>query len=196
MTSIQLIETEIDDPAFLKLASHFFSHYADLCEQRFVKVIHIDNWFGERWLGFAGKFKGIAGMRNRSLHTTLPAPPFRPSRVISAYDFNRNSDGTYTRSLGQFHTIHAEKNGGIIWDLRYPGLYCWYSGNTLLNTTAVIMIYEVSRQGNNAWYVMFDRAEEWTFTKCSNISSEECIKIADDYRNSIGTVEDHSKTEG
>ncbi len=67
MPAIELMNTESDDPRFVALASTFISHYAEICHHPFVKVIQIDNWFGERWLGFAGKFKGIAGMRNRSL---------------------------------------------------------------------------------------------------------------------------------
>jgi hypothetical protein len=187
MPSIELIDTEFDDSRFVALVSKFVSHYADVCRFPFVKAIHIDNWFGERWLGFAGKFEGIAGMRNRSLHTPLPAPPFRPTRVISAYDFSRNEDGSYTRELGDFRSIHAEKNGGIVWDLIRPNLYCWYSGNTRSNTTGSLMIYEVTRSGNNAWYVSFDRRRDWEFTKCHNVSPEECIRIVDSHRASITT---------
>ncbi len=185
MPSIELIDTEIDDSAFVALASSFASHYAELYKHPLVKVIHIDNWFGERWLGFAGKFKGIAGIRNRSLHMRLPVPPFRPSRVVSAYDFRRNPDGSYTRSQGRISTLHAEKNGGIVWNLYEPGLYCWYSGNTSTNTTASLMIYDVTRDGNNAWYVMFDKSDEWNFTKCRNVSPEECMKIVNAHRCSI-----------
>lgn len=67
MAAIELMNTESDDPRFVALASTFISQYAEICHHTFVKVIQVDNWFGERWLGFAGKFKGIAGMRNRSL---------------------------------------------------------------------------------------------------------------------------------
>jgi hypothetical protein len=190
MPSIEVLETEFDDPDFVALVSAFVSHYAELYAHTFVKVIHIDNWFGERWLGFAGKFQGIAGMRNLSLHMRLPAPPFRPSRVISCYDFDRTADKMYTRTKGDFSNIHAEKNGGDVWHLYRPGLYCWYSGNTRANTTASLMIYDVTSVGNkrvgyDAWYVMFDKNEEWGFTKCRNVSPEECIKIASACRREI-----------
>jgi hypothetical protein len=182
MPAIEVPETDIDDPAFVAVVSAFVSHYAELYAHSRVKIIQIDNWFGERWLGFAGKFLGIAGMRNPSLHTRLPAPPFRPSRVVSCHDFDLTADNTYTRSKGDFSRLHAEKNGGEVWHLHHPGLYCWYSGNTRTNTTACLMIYDVTRVpegriGYDAWYVQFDKKDEWEFTKCRNVSPQECLNI-------------------
>lgn len=188
MELIELICAETDDPSFVALTGHFLSYYANLHQASFVKVIHIDNWFGRRWLGFAGKFKGIAGIRNRSLDTRLPAPPFRPSRVLSAYDFERNEDGGYSRSSGEFSTIHAEKNGGIIWNLYRSGLYCWYSGNTLGNTTGALMVYDVAGSGNNAWYIMFDQLSDgWNLSQCVNVSPDECSRVIESYREIVGT---------
>jgi hypothetical protein len=44
-----------------------------------VILVRIDNWFGERWLGFAGKLVGAAGVRYAN---RLVVPPFVPSRVV------------------------------------------------------------------------------------------------------------------
>lgn len=182
MPAIEVPETGIDDPDFVAVVSAFVSHYAELYAHSRVKVIQIDNWFGERWLGFAGKMLGIAGVRNRSLHTPLPAPPFRPNRVVSCHDFDRTTDGTYTRSPGDFSALHAEKNGGVFWHLYRPGLYCWYSGSTRANSTGCLMVYDVTRvpegkTGYDAWYVQFDKKDDWEVTKCRNVSSQECVKI-------------------
>jgi hypothetical protein len=187
VTTIELLATERDDPEFVALASAFVSHYADLYAHETVKVIQIDNWFGERWLGFAGKYKGIAGMRNASLHLILPKPPFRPSRVVSCYDFIRREDGVLARTVGEFGHLHAEKNGGVVWHIYRRGLYCWYSGNTRANTTASLMMYDVSRAaedrtGYDAWYVGFDKRQGWQFTKSRNVSSRECLKIVRAFR--------------
>lgn len=182
MSTIELPVTEIDDPRFVIVVDAFLSHYVDTCHFPFVKVVQIDNWFGQRWLGFAGKFHGLAGIRNRSLHTTLPSPPFRPTRVCSVYDFTIDRDGSYNRTAGNANGIHAEKSGEAVWNLTRPGLYCWYSGNTIFNTTASLMIYEVTREGNNAWYISFDRRDDWEYTSSSNVSAEECIGILRSYR--------------
>ncbi len=49
------------------------------------------------------------------------------------------------------------------------------------------MIYDVKRSGNNAWYVAFDKRADWNFTKCRNVSPDECIQIAKTHRSSIAT---------
>jgi hypothetical protein len=41
-------------------------------------VIRIDNWFGPRWMLFAGKAIGLVGVHKTRLHI----PPFVPSRVV------------------------------------------------------------------------------------------------------------------
>lgn len=69
MSAIELVSAEIDDAAFVSLAGSFVNHYATLTSCQKVLVIHIDNWFGERWLGFAGKYKGVAEIRARTLST-------------------------------------------------------------------------------------------------------------------------------
>ena len=190
MPAIELPVTEIDDPAFVVVVSAFVSHYADLYAHAEVKVIQIDNWFGERWLGFAGKYIGVAGMRNRSLHTRLPAPPFRPTRVLACHDFLLTEDKTYARTEGDYSRLHAEKNGGEVWHVYRPGLYCWYSSNTRSNSTACLMIYDVTRAlegriGYDAWYVQFDRKEQWEFTKCRGVSPQECLKVLNATRSSL-----------
>jgi len=184
MNPIELIPTEIDDPKFISLTNSFISHFAVQRDPPIVRAIHIDNWFGQRWLGFAGKLKGIAGIRNRKLYTALPVPPFRPSRVVSAYSFKPNEDGSYLRRQGRFN-LHAEKNGGIIWHLHVCGLYCWYSGNSLSNTKGCLMIYEVTEYGNDAWYIMFDRMKNWNLSRCVNIPTSECSQIIDAHHEDI-----------
>lgn len=177
MSLIELQHTEIDDPNYTMIVGRFLSHYAEISGYPTVTAVHIDNYFSERWLGFAGTFRGIAGLRNVTLHNRLPKPPFRPSRVISASVFQYSGSASYTESAIKISTLHTEKNGGITSDIYWPGLYCWYSGNTKSNTTGSMMIYEVTYKGNNAWYIAFDKRGEWKFTKCKHVSPKECINI-------------------
>lgn len=178
MHAIALKPTPIDDPGFVRLVSSFVSYYADLYRSNTVRVIHIDNWFGDRWLGFAGKLLGAAGVRNQKLSdTTLPSPPFRPSRIRSALTLDR-SDSGYSIVSESLAGLHAEKNGGDFWHLRRPGIYCWYSGNTANNTTGALMMYDVTRDGSSGWYIGFDRNPSWRVTRTVNISFEECKRVA------------------
>jgi len=178
MSSIQLEATAIDDPAFVGLVSLFVSHYADACEAPVVHVVHIDNWFGDRWLGFRGKIMGAAGVRNRNVNDcTLPAPPFKPSRIESALEFHRDTDSQYTVVSDSIAGLHADKPGSEFWYLTRPGIYSWYSGSTKTNTTGSLMVYEVTREGSSGWYIGFDRNPDWRPITAKNVSLEECEAI-------------------
>ena len=90
---------ELDDPAFISLVGTFVNAYANSASATRIYLIHIDNWFGERWLGFAGKFRGIAGIRQRrgklgvdERTRSLAIPPFRPSRVQTYAGFSIADD--------------------------------------------------------------------------------------------------------
>ena len=48
-------------------------------------VINIDNWFGQKWLHFAGKALGAVGVWRD--HDGLTVPPFVPARVRSESRF-------------------------------------------------------------------------------------------------------------
>lgn len=45
-------------------------------------VIRIDNWFGPKWMHFAGKFTAGKGAAIGVHKTRLHVPPFVPSRVV------------------------------------------------------------------------------------------------------------------
>lgn len=187
MPSIHIEPTTGDDPAFTEVISAFISHYADLYASPIVTVVQIDNWFGPRWLGFAGKFMGAAGMRATVPCRSLPAPPFRPSRVIALHEFRRNTDGTYAVAERPPSLLHVEKNGGETRRIRRPGLYCWFSGSTESNTTGCLMVYDVTAAGSNGWYVMFDRKTQWDVSSHTNVSHDECRMIIDQFRGSKTT---------
>jgi len=178
MNSIQIDTSAIDDSDFVNLVSHFVNHYVNVYAASAVHVVHIDNWFGDRWLGFRGKMLGAVGARNRRVNDCkLPAPPFKPSRIISALEFHVQADNTYKMVSNSIAGLHADKAGDVFWYLTRPGIYCWYSGNTITNTTGSLMIYDVTREGSSGWYIGFDRKSDWRPTNAKNVSIEECAAI-------------------
>jgi len=75
-------------------------------------LVEIENWFGPKWLGFAGKFLGIAGMRYRNFEGkatskkgregNVPVPPFVENRRNIQLLFELQDDGTYdANSIGE-----------------------------------------------------------------------------------------------
>jgi len=113
MHSIQIEATTIDDVDFVELISRFVSHYADAYKTPRICVVHVDNWFGARWLGFQGKISGAAGVRCRSVNDcTLPTPPFKPSRIKSALELRRDANSRYA--------VVSESLAGLHADMRQP----------------------------------------------------------------------------
>ncbi|PQO27136.1 hypothetical protein [Blastopirellula marina] len=189
---MKLPHNELDDPAFISLVGAFVTAYAKSTSATQIYLIHIDNWFGERWLGFAGKFRGIAGIRQRrgqlginERTRSLATPPFRPSRVQAYAGYSRSADGTMQEY--SVSPLHWEKNGGRIHTLLRDGLYSWYSGNTAHNTTGCLMVYELNPGGQDAWYLNFstDTAGKWDVTSCRNTQLSECHAISSQHYNAI-----------
>lgn len=182
--------TAIDDPEFVALVGTFLQTYISSNTSKDLFLIHVDNWFGERWLGFCGKFRGIAGIRQRrgklaGDRKNLATPPFRPSRIMSETRLEVPSTGAIREF--PFRVFHREKNGGVIDYLFINGIYCWYSGNTCNNTNGCIMVYELNRCGQDAWYIQFHKTEEekWTFTRCVNTQPSKCIQIVEEHHKNV-----------
>lgn len=188
-----LPRNERDDPSFIKLISSFVNAYLASTSANRIYLIHIDNWFGERWLGFAGTFRGAAGIRQRrgkigvdEAARSLAIPPFRPSRVLAYAGFMLSEDGTVIE-IPAF-PLHCEKNGGCIRTLFGNGLYAWYSGNTAQNSTGCLMVYELNPGGQDAWYLNFSTDEfgKWDVTSCRNTQLAECRAISSRHYNAMG----------
>jgi len=61
-------------------------------------VIRIDNWFGPKWMHFAGKFTAGKGFAIGVHKTTLHVPPFVPHRAVAERLFaGPNFDDAVTR---------------------------------------------------------------------------------------------------
>ena len=187
-----LPQNKTDDPQFISLLDSFVRAYLAENSAKHVLLIHIDNWFGERWLGFAGKFRGIAGVRQRKGELgvdgkrSLAIPPFRPSRVQNYAGFTFDDESSTPFEIGP---IHREKNGGWTQRLWSNGLYAWYSGNTSVNTNGCLMIYELNRDGQNAWYLQFqqDGNGKWDVVSCRNTQIARCRAISErHYQKMVG----------
>ena len=86
-----IIAPEFDDePAFTRQTELVIDGILRRCSPASLALIKIDNWFGARWLGFAGKFLGAAGVTlipSKIRPDNLTIPPFVPERVVSQRRF-------------------------------------------------------------------------------------------------------------
>src|SRR3982751_3555160 len=92
---LELEANTADDPAFLDLASRLIAGAALANGLNTVVAVHINHWFGERWLGFCGKLLGAAGVRSRRLDGELTPPPFHPHRVLSVHAYRLTGSQTF-----------------------------------------------------------------------------------------------------
>ena len=75
---LELEANSTDDSLFIEKASRLIAGATLTNGLSDVVAVHIDHWFGERWLGFCGKLLGCTGVRSRRLDDELTPPPFHP----------------------------------------------------------------------------------------------------------------------
>lgn len=93
MKPLLLTASSNEDASFVRLVSAYVSRYANLYRPSQLVVIQVDHWFGRKWLGFKCKLLGALGVHadvSDTGRTTLPKPPFSPTRVQSSTAFVQN----------------------------------------------------------------------------------------------------------
>ena len=172
-----------DDLGFVTAVAEAVTGAAARERFRSVRVVQIDGWFGPRWLGFCGKWRGAAGVRMRRVNDArMPVPPFRPSRVVD--ERRLRLDGRAWREEPAGGPLHVEKNGGAFHELLFSGLYVWYSGGTAAegHTTGSLIVTEVDLGRGDGWYAQFDRPAgdaggRWLVGRVANITRPELAAL-------------------
>lgn len=111
-------------------------------------VIRIDNWFGPKWMHFAGKF--TAGKRLRGFPTAaigvhktrLHVPPFVPSRVVTQRVFV-GPDYEETVAATPLHIECPSKQAlsRRIADIDKDAAFLWFSGESEAQKRGSVMVY-------------------------------------------------------
>jgi hypothetical protein len=105
-------------------------------------VIRIDNWFGPKWLHFAGKFTAGKGFAIGVHKTTLHVPPFVPHRAVAERVFaGPNFDDVVTRP-----PLHIECTSELaltrrIADVDKEAAFVWFSSESEVPKRGSIMVY-------------------------------------------------------
>ena len=111
-------------------------------------VVRIDNWFGPKWMHFAGKF--TAGKRLRGFPTVaigvhktrLHVPPFVPSRVVGQRVFV-GPDYEETIAAVPLH-IGCPSQQALsrrIADIDKDAAFLWFSGESEAQKRGPVMVY-------------------------------------------------------
>lgn len=127
-------------------------------------VIKIDNWFGRRWLGFAGKVFGALGVRKPRNKITLP--PFIPSRVVYEQRFTRRRNSPAYVPAVPIRPLHIRQESGENLQRRLENqvpqaALFWYSGDSKNSGRGSLMAYIPTPEEYLVWYLGASRDAGW-----------------------------------
>jgi hypothetical protein len=131
-----------DSAEFIEKARAIAIGVAQEYESARLYVIRIDNWFGPKWMHFAGKFtagKGAAiGVHKSPLHV----PPFVPHRVVGERVF-AGPDYEKTVAAAPLHIEIPSKLAlqRRIEDIDKDAAFLWFSGESEAQKRGAVMVY-------------------------------------------------------
>jgi len=134
-------------------------------------VIRIDNWFGPKWMHFAGKFTAGKGAAIGVHKSILHVPPFVPHRVVGERVFaGPNYDKAVTKP-----PLHIECTSKVALTRRIAGVdkeaaFVWFSGESEVQKRGSVMVYlpfapapatsrRHERRRSGAFYIGFSQRE-------------------------------------
>lgn len=105
-------------------------------------VIRIDNWFGPKWMHFAGKFTAGKGAAIGVHKVTLHVPPFVPHRVVEERVFaGPDFDETVARPPLHIECASMLALTRRIADVDNEAAFVWFSGQSEVQKRGSIMVY-------------------------------------------------------
>ena len=139
----EFISTQQGDSAeFLEKVRALAIGVARDCEPARLYILRIDNWFGPKWMHFAGKFtagKGAAiGVHKSRLHV----PPFVPNRVVG----QRVLTGPGYEETVNMPPLHIEcpskqALSRQIADIDKDAAFVWFSAESEAQKRGSVMVY-------------------------------------------------------
>ncbi len=189
-----------DSAEFIGKARAIATGVAQDYEPARLYVIRIDNWFGPRWIGFAGTFTvGRVGRFppiGMGVHKTrLHVPPFIPHRVVAQRVFV-GPDFEETLAAEPLH-IECPSNEALtrrIADIDKDAAFVWFSGESETQGRGAVMVYlpdafdaraplPAGFQACGAFYVGFSqRSAGWEPAMLHGISRNEAAHLEESGR--------------
>ena len=145
----EFVSTQQGDSAeFIGKARALAIGVARYYEPARIYVIRIDNWFGPKWMHFAGKF--TAGKRPRGFPTAaigvhktrLHVPPFVPSRVVGQRVFvGPDYEETVAATPLHIECPSQQALSRRIADIDKDAAFLWFSGESEAQKRGSVMVY-------------------------------------------------------
>ncbi|MCH8829127.1 MAG: hypothetical protein IID45_06070 [Planctomycetes bacterium] len=172
---IELVPTVHDDAEFLSLAQRIVNGAISVLRIREVYLVHIDNWFDHKWLGWWSSFEHKAPKE-------LYVPPFNPNRVCSQKHFTWDEGSSRWTPTDRGVLLHPRQPGRRasfrrrLDSVSKSAAFVWYSGNTVINSAGNVMMY-VSEMEGYAWYASLRKEDRWVFNDESQITRRELVSF-------------------
>ncbi len=158
-------------------------------------VIRLDNWFGPRWMHFAGKFTAGKGFAVGAHKARLHVPPFVPHRVLAERVFE-GPDYEETMFAAPLHIGCPSKKALTrrIEDIDKDAAFVWFSGASEAQKRGAVMVYlpvaigptasrfvELGQSG--AFYMGFSQSDKtWKPTMLRGVSRSEVAHLEESGR--------------
>jgi len=179
-----------DSAEFIEKARTIAIGVAQEYEPTRLYVIRIDNWFGPRWMHFAGKFTAGKHAAIGVHKARLRVPPFVPHRVLAERVFA----GPNYEEVVAVAPLHIEIPSKIalqrrIEDIDKNAAFVWFSGESEAQKRGSVMVYlpvafdptehlQRSLRNSGAFYVGFSRSGiSWESTMLRGVSRSEVIHL-------------------
>lgn len=130
-----------DSVEFMGKVQAIVKSIARYYEPQRLYVIRIDNWFGPKWMHFAGKFTAGKGFAVGVHRSTLRVPPFVPHRVITERVFAGPNYEEVARPPLHIECASSDALHRRIADLDREAAFVWFSGQSDVQKRGSIMVY-------------------------------------------------------
>jgi hypothetical protein len=173
------ISPGVDDaPEFISVVEHLAGGIAVSQSPKNLVLIKIDNWFGSRWLGFAGKVLGAVGVWHRDSVVTVP--PFVPNRVVSqrrfsAPDYHETAlEDPIHRAIPSSVAVQRKLS-----EVAPNSAVLWYPGKSEITGRGSVMAYIPATDSYWTWYAGWKRERAWSVAETWDITRDELERTID-----------------
>lgn len=168
-----------DDLGFIDAVRPIIDGVVRAVEPAELYVVKVDSWFGDNWLGFSNKLRGLVGVQYRK---TLRVPPFVPARVVSQRFFRREANQAHghERTASKLHLEQTSAaNAKRLMSLVAPkAAVFWWSGSTRRNQRGALMAYLPTPNGHVGWYAAFKNTDDWKVARALCTTARELSSYA------------------
>jgi hypothetical protein len=131
-----------DAPKFIGIVQNVAAGLTRECQPELLYVVRIDNWFGPKWMHFAGKFTAGKGASIGVHKTTLHVPPFVPHRVVAERVFvGPDYEKTVVRPPLHIECPSKQALTRRIEDIDKDAAFLWFSSESEIQKRGAVMVY-------------------------------------------------------